>query len=99
VTDCLRYHHERFDGTGYPCGIGGQEIPLSVRMLSIADFYDTVVYQRAWKTPELQRPLGKKDALLLLIDESATRFDPEIVKLFIRIVLEEGTGPAKPGSF
>lgn len=88
VKDVLKYHHERFDGSGYPNGISGEEIPLGVRMLSIADFYDTIVVQRPWKTPKLQKPLNEKDAIKLLIEESVIRFDPDLVSKFISVVLK-----------
>jgi HD-GYP domain-containing protein (c-di-GMP phosphodiesterase class II) len=90
VKDVLLYHHEHYDGSGYPHKIKEKEIPEGVRMLSIADYYDTVVVQRPWKTPELQKPMGKREGIKILIDESFKRFDPEFVTGFIKIVLEEG---------
>jgi HD-GYP domain-containing protein (c-di-GMP phosphodiesterase class II) len=91
VRDVLLYHHERFDGRGYPYKLKGEDIPEGVRMLTIADFFDTVVVQRPWKTPELQKPLGKHEGIRTLIDESFARFDPNMVKEFIKIVLEENS--------
>jgi putative two-component system response regulator len=90
VKDALMYHHEYYDGNGYPHKIKGTDIPEGVRMLTIADYYDTVVVQRPWKTPELQKPMGKHEGIKILIDESFKRFDPELVTGFIKIVLEEG---------
>jgi HAD superfamily hydrolase (TIGR01509 family) len=83
VSDALRFHHERFNGSGYPYGLSGTEIPKGVRMLSIVDYYDAIVFQREWKTPQLQRPLGRTDAIRLLIEEATVRFDPGILKRFL----------------
>ena len=86
MVDGVRHHHERFDGSGYPQGLTGERIPLMVRMLSIADFYDTVVVQRTYKTPGIQKPMDHRDGLKLLVEESHTRLDPELVKRFISVI-------------
>lgn len=91
ILQALKFHHERYDGEGYPLGLKSKEIPMGVRMISIADFYDTVVVQREWKTPELQKPLSEKDALKLLVEESVNRFDPELVKMFFKTVFKKET--------
>ena len=82
VISILKSHHERFNGSGYPDGLKGKEIPEEVRILSIVDYYDSIVFQRPWKTPGLQKPLGKAEAIRMLIEEAYRRFDPELVKNF-----------------
>ncbi len=75
--DIIKYHHERWDGRGYPEGLAGQEIPLWARIVSIADAYEAMTagrpYQKA-KTPE--------EALLEIEDLSGIQFDPKLVRLF-----------------
>ena len=78
VADYVKYHHERLDGTGYPEGLKGDEIPEGARILAVADVYDALTsnrpYRSAWK---------RNKALNLLTEESGESFDKEIVnKLF-----------------
>lgn len=72
-----KYHHERWDGTGYPCGLKGSEIPLLARIVSIADVFDALTsdrpYRDAW-TPERARDL--------ITQGSGTHFDPFLVTVF-----------------
>lgn len=89
VVDVLKYHHEKFGGSGYPHGLLGDEIPKGVRLITLVDYYDTIVEQRPWKTPDLQKPLGVEDAVKLLIEESVTRLDPEMVPKFINMILKK----------
>ncbi len=86
AVEGVRHHHERFDGSGYPDRLRGEEIPLMVRMLTIADFYDSIVTQRPCKTPPKQKPLNYQDGMKLLVEESHTRLDPELVRKFIPVV-------------
>ena len=74
-----RFHHERWDGTGYPIGISGQEIPLAARIVAVADVYDALTSERPYKSA--WSPLRAKET----IEEGAgTQFDPEIVSAFAR---------------
>lgn len=71
-------HHEKVDGTGYPNGLAGDEIPLAARMMAIVDAFDAITSQRVYKparTPE--------EALAILREDSGTHFDAELVELFI----------------
>jgi HD-GYP domain-containing protein (c-di-GMP phosphodiesterase class II) len=70
-------HHEKWDGSGYPRGLQGEQIPLSARIFAIADVWDTLTsdrpYRPAW-------PKGK--ALDYIRDNAGIHFDPQVVKLF-----------------
>jgi putative two-component system response regulator len=72
-----RFHHERFDGTGYPAGLMGQEIPLPARIVAVADVYDALTSARPYKLP--YSPLEAKSRILR---ESGRHFDPQIVRAF-----------------
>lgn len=76
----VRHHHERFDGTGYPDGLKGDEIPLLARILSVADGYDAMVSKRAYR-----KEMPENDALEILSSEKGKQFDPEIVDLFLTL--------------
>jgi len=81
------YHHERWDGKGYPNGLKGYEIPLHSRILGVADAYDAMVSGRAYR-----KAMSREDALAELRRCAGTQFDPEVVKIFSGIVpsLERG---------
>ena len=87
VVNIIRFHHERYNGTGYPKGLKGEEIPSEVRILSIADYYDTIISQRSHKIPKTMKPLNKLDCIRILIDESNMIFAPDIVEKFIKYVI------------
>jgi putative two-component system response regulator len=72
-----RYHHERFDGTGYPSGLRGQAIPLPARIVAVADVYDSLTSQRPYK-----RAWSAEEARQWIIDQSGRHFDPVIVDAF-----------------
>lgn len=77
------YHHERWDGKGYPHGLAGTDIPLSARLMAIADVYDALVSKRVYKPP-----FPHEDAVQIIKDNSGSQFDPDIVKAFLRIADE-----------
>jgi len=84
LKDCLaavQYHHERHDGTGYPTGLKGENIPLDARILAVADAYDAMVSQRPYR----ERAFTHEEAMDELIRCAGTQFDPEIVKVFVNI--------------
>jgi putative two-component system response regulator len=74
-----RFHHERFDGRGYPLGLSGTEIPLPARIVAIADAYDAITSFRPYKAP--QPPAAARE---LIQQDSASHFDPVVVKAFQR---------------
>ena len=73
------YHHERWDGRGYPAGLKGEEIPLSARVMAVADVFDALVSRRSYKEGF---PFEK--AIAIIQEESGSHFDPEIVNAFLK---------------
>ncbi len=76
------YHHERYDGKGYPLGLKGKEIPLGARICAIADTYEGIT---AWK-PYKKKQTTKEEATEIIVKESGKQFDPELVELFLQCV-------------
>jgi HD-GYP domain-containing protein (c-di-GMP phosphodiesterase class II) len=70
-------HHERWDGTGYPRGIRGEDTPLAARIMSLADVYDALVSKRVYKAA-----WSHEDACKEIISKSGTHFDPQVVQAF-----------------
>lgn len=77
ASDVAMYHHERWDGKGYPIGLSGDEIPLSARILAIADCFDALVSERCYK-----KALPPAEAYKMIQEESGTHFEPLLVKVF-----------------
>ncbi len=81
AADIARYHHERWDGTGYPEGLSGTDIPLCARIMAFADVFDALYAERCYKKPV--RPVSK---VLGIIEEGkGTQFDPEITGIFLSL--------------
>jgi len=74
-------HHERWDGTGYPRGLHGTEIPLAARIFAVADVFDAVTSVRTYRTP-----MPAEDALALIWEGAGTQFDPAVVGAFDRLM-------------
>jgi HD-GYP domain-containing protein (c-di-GMP phosphodiesterase class II) len=89
----ILYHHERFDGTGYPQGLRGEEIPLEARVLAVPDCLADMTVDRPYKPA-----LGWKEATEEIKRNSGTQFDPNIAKVFLGL-MESGaiSKPTKPG--
>jgi len=84
ALDIPYYHHERWDGTGYPCGLKGDQIPKAARIFAIIDVWDALshdrIYKKAWP----------RDVIIEhLREESGKHFDPEVVTDFINMLEEE----------
>jgi len=73
-------HHEKWDGSGYPEGLSGQEIPLCGRIMAVADVYDALRSKRVYKPPFPHKKVSR-----MLIDDSGKHFDPEIIEAFLKI--------------
>jgi PAS domain S-box-containing protein len=71
------YHHERWDGTGYPSGKKEEQIPLSARIVALADVYDALTSRRSYK-----EALSHEEAVQIIVSERGTHFDPDVVDVF-----------------
>ena len=78
-----RYHHERWDGCGYPDGLAGEEIPLSARIMAVADVYDALRSKRCYKNP-----FSHRQSREIIEKGSGTRFDPAVVEVFLSMEAE-----------
>ncbi len=76
-------HHEKWDGTGYPSGLKGQEIPSSGRLMALADVYDALTSERVYK-----KAMSHENAVIIIRDGSGTHFDPEVVAAFLALESE-----------
>jgi HD-GYP domain-containing protein (c-di-GMP phosphodiesterase class II) len=77
----VRHHHERYDGTGYPDGLAGNEISLGARILCIADSFDAMLSERPYS-----KGMSLNDAIDELERCSGKQFDPELVKIFVEVI-------------
>ncbi|HEX7000567.1 MAG TPA: HD domain-containing phosphohydrolase, partial [Trueperaceae bacterium] len=79
-------HHERWDGTGYPLGLKGRDIPIAARLFAVVDVYDALTsdrpYRQAWP---------RERALEYVKEQAGTHFDPDVVKVFLEMVEERDT--------
>lgn len=80
AIDIAYYHHEKWDGTGYPKGLKGSEIPIGARIMAVIDVYDTLVSKRCYR-----EPFTHEESLRIINEEAGKSFDPEIVKIFNKI--------------
>lgn len=78
AIDVASCHHERWDGNGYPNGLAGDDIPLSARIMAIADVFDALVSPRCYK-----EPFSVKKAMLIIREEAGSHFDPTLATLFV----------------
>ena len=76
-------HHEKWDGTGYPAGIKGEEIPLSARIMAVADVFDALVAERVYK-----KPFPYEKAMEIIVGGAGKHFDPDVVAAFEAISRE-----------
>ncbi len=78
AVEIIESHHERYDGTGYPNGLAGEEIPLSARITAVADVYDALTTARSYK-----KAFPHERAKAILCDGAGTQFDPDVVRAFL----------------
>uniref|UniRef100_A0A831TGJ2 HD domain-containing protein n=1 Tax=Thermorudis peleae TaxID=1382356 RepID=A0A831TGJ2_9BACT len=81
IVPAVRWHHERLDGSGYPDGLAGDEIPLDARIMAAADVFDALTSLRPYRAP-----LSLEEALDVLDQEAGTRLDPECVSALRQVV-------------
>ncbi|MDF2628553.1 MAG: hypothetical protein K0R39_2384, partial [Symbiobacteriaceae bacterium] len=87
VLHVVELHHERYDGQGYPHGIGGTDLPLDVRIITICDAYDSMTADRPYR-----RGLDRNEAARRLATGAGTQFDADLVHLFLTQVLPAQRG-------
>ncbi|MGC8580220.1 MAG: HD domain-containing phosphohydrolase [bacterium] len=87
IIPLILYHHERYDGKGYPEGLKGENIPLGARILSICDSFDAMTSERPYR-----KPLSKEQVISELKNNSGTQFDPVLVNHML-FLLEKGVIP------
>ncbi len=80
ARDMAYCHHERWDGSGYPNGLKGEEIPLFARILTVADVYDALTSDRAYK-----KAYSHQKAMSIIIGNRGSMFDPDLVDLFVNV--------------
>lgn len=81
VREIIKYHHENYDGTGYPYGIKGEEIPVGSRIISIADEFENLVSNR-----EGSASMSNSEAMEIIKQKAGSQFDPELVHVFESII-------------
>ncbi len=74
----IHYHHERYDGSGYPIGLSGGEIPLEARIMALADVYDALLSKRVYK-----KPFSYEETRRILERGAGTQFDPDILEVML----------------
>ncbi len=83
ITEIIKYHHEYYNGCGYPYGLKGEEIPLGSRIIAIADAFDSMVSNRAYR-----KSLSPQEALNIIKQCAGKQFDPNLVQVFETILPE-----------
>ncbi len=98
VLPAVKYHHEKWDGTGYPEGLAGENIPLPGRILAVADVYDALTSSRSYRNAWTH-----EKAIQTIREGAGSHFDPRIVAAFLRVIegvvaemAAEGCGPLAP---
>lgn len=81
IADGILCHHERWDGSGYPQGLAGENIPLMARIIAITDAYDAMTQNRVYR-----KAMPRETALAEIAHSAGTQFDPELVRAFLRIM-------------
>jgi len=81
VVEIIKYHHERFDGSGYPDGLKGNDIPLNSRIIAVADTYDSIVSDRSYR-----EGLRHDEAMHIIEIQSGKQFDPVVADAFKNII-------------
>ncbi|MBD0371970.1 MAG: HDOD domain-containing protein [Pyrinomonadaceae bacterium] len=80
IAEFIRYHHEHYDGSGYPEGLAGEQIPLASRIILVADAYDAMTSPRPFR-----RAFTHEEAIEQLLESAGKQFDPEIVRAFCEL--------------
>jgi len=82
-VNLTRAHHEKWDGSGYPDGVAGEDIPLCGRIMAVVDVYDALRSKRPYK-----EPFSHEKAVEIIQKDSGTHFDPDMVEAFMSVEKE-----------
>jgi HD-GYP domain-containing protein (c-di-GMP phosphodiesterase class II) len=93
TVSLIRHHHEHYDGSGYPDGIAGEDIPLPARIFAVADSFDAMTSNRPYRGS-----IGIERALVEIKGGAGTQFDPEVVRVFVQMI-ERGPEPGETPDF
>ncbi|MGE5308627.1 MAG: diguanylate cyclase [Deltaproteobacteria bacterium] len=81
IIPFILYHHERWDGKGYPAGLKGENIPAGARIISVADVYQALTSNRPYR-----KAFSRDEAIKILRDGAGSQFDPKIVRIFLKLL-------------
>ncbi|MCX7661870.1 MAG: HD domain-containing protein [Candidatus Omnitrophica bacterium] len=79
----IKYHHERYDGTGYPEGLKGEQIPLIAAIISLSDSYDAMITDRPYR-----KALSKEEAISEILSLEGKQFHPKVTSAFLKLYRE-----------
>ena len=82
--DIAKYHHEKWNGKGYPEGLSGEKIPLCARIMALADVYDALTMERPYK-----KAFPAEKALSIIEADTGTHFDPVLAPIFMDLIRDE----------
>lgn len=84
-TDIIKYHHERYDGNGYPEGLKGDKIPLDAYIIALADAFDAMCSDRPYR-----KAMSREQASNIIKAERGRQFNPDVADIFLKIIAAEG---------
>jgi ribonuclease P protein subunit RPR2 len=90
----IRHHHERYDGSGYPRGLRGEDIPTPARIFSVVDAFDAITNDRPYR-----KARSSEEAVEEIVRRAGTQFDPHVVEVFVEMVGDPSREPSRPGPF
>ena len=91
LVPIVRHHHERFDGSGYPDGLAGEQIPLEARIMAVVDVFDAMTHDRSYR-----KALSREETIAELERGAGTQLDPTVVKAFLALVKGRSEEPPAP---
>jgi putative two-component system response regulator len=80
AKDIVYTHHEKWDGTGYPQGLRGTEIPIAGRLMALVDVFDAILSRRIYS-----EPMSHDEAVAFIVKGRGTHFDPDIIDAFVKV--------------
>jgi len=80
AKDIVYTHHEKWDGTGYPQGLRGTEIPIAGRVMALVDVYDAIRTRRLYR-----KPMTQEEAVAFIVNRRGTHFDPDVIDAFVNV--------------